>query len=93
MIGVAGCGSSSAHQTESGKAVFSRECGVCHSLSGHRAPHQEGDDLRRLRESREDLLEFAVEMPVPRPLTRADLNAVVTYILSVQRQNRARGPG
>jgi mono/diheme cytochrome c family protein len=92
MITVAGCGSSQARQTESGKAVFSRECGACHSLSGRHSPRQEGDDLSGLRVSRGSLREFAAEMPVPRPLTRADLSAVVNYILSVERRDRLRRP-
>jgi hypothetical protein len=39
------------------------------------------------------LVQFTAEMPVPHPLTRTDRNAVVNYILSVQRQDRARRPG
>jgi hypothetical protein len=39
------------------------------------------------------LLQFAAEMPVPDPLTRADRTAVVDYILSVQRPDRVRSPG
>ena len=92
VIAVAGCGSSGGQRTD-GKAIFSRECGVCHSLSGRRSPGQEGDDLSGLRMPRGILLQFTAEMPVPHPLTRAALNAVVNYILSVQRQDRVRGRG
>ncbi len=92
LMAVAGCGGSGGHRVESGKAVFSSECGVCHSLSGRRSPRQEGDDLSGLRMPRGILLQFAAEMPVPHPLTRADLNAVVRYILTVERQDRVRGP-
>jgi mono/diheme cytochrome c family protein len=93
VIAVAGCGSSGAQRAESGKAVFGRECGVCHSLSGRHSPRQEGDDLSGLRMPRGILRQFTAEMPVPHPLTRAALNAVVNYILSVERQDRVSGPG
>jgi hypothetical protein len=33
VIGVVGCGGSIARRTEAGQAVFSRECGLGHSLS------------------------------------------------------------
>jgi mono/diheme cytochrome c family protein len=89
-IALAGCGGSPAHRTESGKAVFSRQCSACHSVGGRQSPRQQGGDLRGLRESRAVLREFASEMPVPHPLTRVDRNAVVTYILSVQREDRVR---
>ena len=73
--------------------MFSRECGACHSLVGRQSPRQQGGDLRGLRVSRAILLQFAAEMPVPHPLTRADRNAVVTYILSVQSHDRAKKSG
>ena len=90
---VVGCGGSLAQPAESGQAIFGRECGACHSLSGHQSPRQQGGDLRGLRVPRASLLQFATEMPVPRPLTRAGRNAVVNYILSVQRQSRVTRPG
>lgn len=92
-IALVGCGDSRAQRTEPGQAVFSRECGACHSLLSRQSPRQQGGDLRGLRVSRAILLQFAAEMPVPHRLTRADLNAVVTYILSVQSQGRVSGPG
>src|ERR1700759_222593 len=87
-IAVAGCGGSGARQMASGKTVFRSECGMCHSLSGHRSRRQEGEDLSRRRMRRGILLRFAAEMPVPHPLTRASLNAVVKYILAVERRDR-----
>jgi mono/diheme cytochrome c family protein len=90
-IALAGCGGSLAQRTEAGPAVFSRECGACHSLLGRQSPRQQGGDLRGLSVPRASLLQFAAEMPVPHPLTRADRNAVVNYILTVQRQRP--GPG
>lgn len=90
-IAVAGCGGSLAARAESGQAIFSRECGACHSLSGHPSPRQQGGDLLGFRVQRAILLQFAAEMPVPHPLTRVDRNAVVNYILSVQRHDRVNG--
>jgi mono/diheme cytochrome c family protein len=84
VIAAVGCGGSRAQRTESGQAVFRRECGACHSLSGRQSPRQQGGDLRGLRVSRAILVQFAAEMPVPYRLTRADRDAVVNYILSIQ---------
>jgi mono/diheme cytochrome c family protein len=88
VIAVVGCGGSPARRTESGQAVFSRECGSCHSLSGRQAARQQGGDLSGLRVPRAILLQFAAEMPLPHPFSRADGNALANYILSVQRQDR-----
>jgi mono/diheme cytochrome c family protein len=93
VIAVAGCGGSHVRRTESGQAVFSHECGTCHSLLGRQSPRQQGGGLRGLRMPRAILAQFAAEMPVPHPLTRTDRNAVVNYILSIQRQDRVRRPG
>jgi mono/diheme cytochrome c family protein len=93
VIIVAGCGGSLTQRTESGQAVFNGECGTCHSLVGRQSPRQQGGDLRGLRVPRAILLQFTAEMPVPHRLTRADRNAVVNYILSVQGQDRVTRPG
>jgi hypothetical protein len=34
------------------------------------------------------LRQFTAEMPVKHPLTKAELNAVVDYVLAVQRRRR-----
>ncbi|MDE3132179.1 MAG: cytochrome c [Acidobacteriota bacterium] len=82
---VGGCGSGAAGV--SGRAVFRADCQVCHSISGHSAPTQQGGDLRRLRLPRAELLQYAAEMPViTRRLTRAELRAVVAYLQSRQRR-------
>jgi mono/diheme cytochrome c family protein len=93
VIVIAGCGGSLGRRTESGQAVFSGECGACHSLSRRQSSRQQGGDLRELKMPRATLLQFAAEMPVPHRLTRHDRNAVVNYILSVQRRDRVRSPG
>jgi mono/diheme cytochrome c family protein len=93
VIALVACGGSPAQRTESGQSVFSRECGACHSLAGRQSPRQQGGDLRGLKMPRAILLQFAAEMPVPDRLTHADRNAVVNYILSMQRQDGVRKPG
>lgn len=93
VIAVVGCGGSLARRTESGQAVFTRECGSCHSLSDRQTARQQGGDLSGLRVPRAILLQFTAEMPVPHRLSRADDNALVNYILSVQRQDRVTRPG
>lgn len=81
---ISACGSGA---TVSGRSVFRTDCEVCHSISGHSAPTQQGGDLRRLRLPRAELLQYAAEMPVlHRRLTRAELHAVVAYLESVQRR-------
>lgn len=89
VIALGGCGGSLAQRMAIGREVFSRECGFCHSLVGRQSPRQQGGDLRSLRVRRAVLLQFAAEMPVAHRLTRADRDAVVSYILSVQRQDRS----
>jgi mono/diheme cytochrome c family protein len=92
-IAVGGCGGSLPQRAELGQTIFSRECGACHSLLGRQSARQQGGDLRGLKVPRAILLQFAAEMPVPHPLTRTDRNAVVSYILSVQRRDRVRRRG
>jgi mono/diheme cytochrome c family protein len=77
----------------SGQAVFGRECGACHSLSGGQSPRQQGGTLLGLKMRRVSLLQFADEMPVAHRLSRAEGDAVVNYILSLQRDGRVRSPG
>ncbi|MDE3134412.1 MAG: c-type cytochrome [Acidobacteriota bacterium] len=79
------CGSGAA--TVSGASVFSAHCAVCHSLSGHSSPQQQGGDLRRLRLPRGELLQYAAEMPlVNGRLTAPELRAVVAYLRAVERR-------
>ena len=70
----------------SGREVFTRDCAFCHSLTGHNSPKQAGGDLLGARLRRPVLVQFTAEMPVKHRLSRADLNAVVDYVLAVQRR-------
>jgi mono/diheme cytochrome c family protein len=74
--------------TASGHEVFAHECSFCHSLTGHSSPKQQGGDLLDARLRRPVLVQFTAEMPVKHRLTKAELNAVVDYVLAVQRGGR-----
>jgi cytochrome c len=75
------------HTSTSGREVFARDCMSCHSLSGHGSPKQQGGDLLGVHLRRPVLVQFTAEMPVKRPLSKADLNAVVDYVIAVQRRS------
>ena len=81
---LAGCGGT----TQSGRTLFARECGVCHTISGIDSPSHMGGDLLDVRLGRPVLLQFMREMPVhPRP-DSGQLQKVADYILAVQRGTR-----
>jgi mono/diheme cytochrome c family protein len=81
---LAGCGGT----RQSGRALFMRECGACHTISGADSPSHQGGDLLRVHLPRSVLLQFMREMPVhPRP-DAAQLHEVARYILAVQRGPR-----
>lgn len=81
---IGGCGSGA---RVTGRAVFAADCAVCHSISGHSAPKQQGGDLLRLRLPREELIQYAAEMPaIHHRLTAAEVSAVVDYMRLVQRR-------
>ncbi|HEX8975153.1 MAG TPA: cytochrome c [Solirubrobacteraceae bacterium] len=96
VLALAGCGSSGSgsHASSaapgpvasvSGHEVFSRQCAFCHSLSGHSTPKQQGGDLLGIHLQRPVLTQYTAEMPVRHKLSRAQLKAVVDYVLAVQR--------
>lgn len=101
-LGLAGCGGGhgsggSARRTvpvlpqapgASGAAVFARDCQACHSLVGNESERKQGGDLRSYRMSRASLASFARVMPARRPLTAAELRAVVDYVFSAERAAR-----
>lgn len=84
----AACGGGHARRQPDGQALFASACGACHTLSGVNAPMHQGGDLLGLHVSRSILLQFAREMPVRRPLTRAQLTTVTDYILALQQRSR-----
>jgi mono/diheme cytochrome c family protein len=72
----------------SGAGVFARECSVCHSLIGNESLHRPGGDLIGYKLTREQLTLQTRQMPVKRPLSAAELAAVVQYVWSVQHHGR-----
>jgi mono/diheme cytochrome c family protein len=79
-MALTGCGSASHLSPASGKALFAEDCSACHSLIGNESLRRQGGDLLGYRFNRQDLLEFAHEMPVRRPLRPAQLEAIVDYV-------------
>ncbi len=88
---VAGCGSGGGAPHASGAALFSEDCGMCHSLTGRQSPRRQGGDLLALRMTRVAMLEFVHEMPVPHPLSQAQVGVVADYVRAVEA--RAYFPG
>ena len=84
-VALIGCGSVSRPRSASGKALFAADCSACHSLIGSESLRRQGGDLLGYRFSRRDLLEFAREMPVRRPLSPAQLAAIVGYVSGRER--------
>lgn len=88
-IALAGCGGSSGPAPSptrpAARALFAHACGGCHSLIGHNLPKDQGGDLLGARLPRAVLAQYAREMPVPHPLTAAQLRTIVDYVLAVQR--------
>lgn len=87
---LAGCGGSAGSTGTrapgpSGQAVFARACESCHSLSGRSSARQQGGDLLHFHSSRAQLTQFTRVMPERRPLTAAELRAVVSYLRTVER--------
>lgn len=79
-VALTGCDSASRTRPASGKALFAEDCSACHSLIGKESLHRQGGDLLGYRFNRQDLLEFAREMPVRRPPHPAQLQAIVDYV-------------
>jgi mono/diheme cytochrome c family protein len=68
----------------SGRALFTQACGACHTLTGHNDPRHQGGDLRGFHASRTQLDQLASEMPVRRPLSREQLQAVVGFVMGAE---------
>lgn len=80
----AGCGTSrTPARTPSGAEVFARSCAACHSLIGNESLHKQGGDLAGYHLNRAQLALMTRSMPT-RPLSPAELDAVVGYVLRTQ---------
>jgi hypothetical protein len=86
-----GCGRPAHPAAANGAAVFGKDCSSCHSLIGNESRHKQGGDLVGYAFSRPVLLQFTREMPTRLPLGRAQLRAVVDYVLRAERQGAHRG--
>jgi mono/diheme cytochrome c family protein len=85
-----GCSSSTPPRRLSGRALFEADCSHCHSLAGRESPARQGGDLLGYRLGRSELGEFIREMPLRRPVSRAQLAALVGYVLGAQRSSRGQ---
>jgi mono/diheme cytochrome c family protein len=75
----------------SGRVAFGAHCSVCHSLTGKDNPRLQGGDLLGFHASRSQVVQFVREMPViHRPLTAAELQAVVDYVMAAERAAQRR---
>ena len=77
-------GAGQAAHAPSGQALFTQACGACHTLTGHNDPRHQGGDLRGFHATRAQFLQLASEMPIRRPLSRAELQAVVRFAMAVE---------
>lgn len=66
-----------------GASIFAHNCASCHTLVGNESAHKQGGDLLGFHMTRRQLQTFTREMPT-RPLTAAQLSAVVDYVLRAQ---------
>jgi mono/diheme cytochrome c family protein len=81
---VTGCGSSGGPRQPSGAELFTENCAMCHSVNGRPTPRQQGGDLVSVHMTREQMLEFVREMPVPHHLSSAEQATVADYVRSVE---------
>ena len=86
-VSLLGCGSASHLRPASGKGLFADDCSACHSLIGSESLHRQGGDLLGYRFTQSDLTQFVREMPVRRPLSPGQLNAILTYVLTRERSS------
>jgi mono/diheme cytochrome c family protein len=85
-LSAAGCGG---RYPDAGGVLFDQACGQCHTLSGRTDRFHQGGDLQHFHSTRVQLLQLTAEMPVRRPLTRGELETIVTYLRTIE----ARHPG
>ncbi len=81
---VSACGGGHGRAAASGRALFDQACGACHTLTGHNDPRHQGGDLRGFHASRAQFLQLTEEMPVRRPLSPGQLQALVRFVMAVE---------
>jgi mono/diheme cytochrome c family protein len=89
---LAGCGGghsqSHARGGGQGRELFTQACGACHTLRGHNDARHQGGDLLDFHATRPQMLQLAGEMPVRHPLSPGQLDAVVTFVMSLEARTR-----
>jgi mono/diheme cytochrome c family protein len=92
VAALAGCGGgqnqSHTRGDRPGRELFAEACGACHTLSGHNDPRHQGGDLLGFHATRPQMLQLAGEMPVRHPLSPGQLDAVVTFVTSLEARSR-----
>ncbi len=88
LLTACGAGDGAQHTASSGRELFARSCSACHTISGADDPRRQGGDLLAFHASRAQLLSLAAAMPVRPPLRETQLEAVVDYVLAVERGHR-----
>jgi mono/diheme cytochrome c family protein len=84
-------GTSGTGTAASGREVFAVHCSVCHSLTGRNDPRLQGGDLLGFHAGRRQVVQFVREMPVVHgPLSNAELQAVVDYVIAAERRGATR---
>lgn len=80
------CGGAGSHGSgaASGRPLFARACGACHTLTGRNDPRHQGGDLLGFHASPAQFTQLASEMPVRHPLSHAELQTVVRYVMSME---------
>ncbi|MBV8079254.1 MAG: cytochrome c [Actinobacteria bacterium] len=80
-IAAAGCGGPTA--LDRGRAIFTRDCSSCHTLTGHETAVA-GGDLAVVSMSLADLASFTRAMPVR--LSPGEVRAVAAYVHASMRR-------
>jgi len=84
----AGCGSGGSSRRSEVASLFTKDCGMCHSLTGRQSPRQQGGDLLAVHMTRAEMLEFVREMPVPHRLSSAQQETVADYVRAIEARAR-----
>lgn len=87
-FGTAACGGGRPSGSTGGAVLFRQACGACHTIAGVDTPSHQGGDLLAVHLRRSVWVQFAGEMPLRRRLGPGELDAIVDYILAVQRDTR-----
>ena len=71
--------------SSTGAVLFAHNCARCHSLIGNESQRKQGGDLVPYRMTRQQLALMTRTMPT-RPLSDAEVRAIVAYVYAAQRR-------